>query len=134
MKYFLILWASVILLTFSVLSPGLAQNDSFSKKQSGIESLKSADFQTAAAMAAEILRQNPSDFDAYHLLVMSQEGQNDFQALILTVASAEKKGIRSSILYQKQAEAFYRLGMFEAGLQSLSKMEDIWVYEQSLAS
>ena len=93
--------------------------------KAGILLMQAGEWDQAIALATHMLKQNPRDADAYQMLVLALFEKGDNMTVVHAVLQAERSGVQTAFLYQKQAEAFFRMNATEACLQSLAKIETL---------
>lgn len=93
--------------------------------EAGIALMQAGQWDRTIALATAMLQKNPGDADANQMLVLSLFEKGDNLAVAHAVMQAEQAGIKTAFLYQKQAEAFFRMNATEACLQSLAKIESL---------
>ncbi len=91
--------------------------------QAGIHLAQTQDWDKALLAAADIFRLHPHDPDAYQLMTLALYEKGHYNAVVHLVREAEMAGVESLFLYQKQAEAFFMLKVYEAALESLAKLD-----------
>jgi tetratricopeptide (TPR) repeat protein len=102
--------------------PELSQQEAL---KAGIVLMQAGQFDQAIALAMVMLQKNPRDADAYQMLVLSLFEKGDNLSVVYKVLQAEQAGVETAFLYQKQAEAFFKMNAVEACLQSLAKIETL---------
>jgi len=122
----LLILSSSALVSGETAAPGLSRQEAL---DAGIVLMQAGEFDQAIVLATVMLQKNPRDADAYQMLVLSLFEKGDNLSVVHKVMQAEQTGVRTAFLYQKQAEAFFKLNATEACLQSLAKIETLTAHD-----
>ncbi len=91
-----------------------------------LEALNAGRYDDALKTAATLMAVFPKEERAYELVVAALWGKKDLMGVIQAVFMAQKNGVQSPSLFEKQAEAFFLIQQPEASLESLARYEEAW--------